>query len=263
MQNNCNKCPGIYSFFGFRLPLIKKLEMIKQVGFAATTLWWGDEIAFAEASKDELPELVRDKGLYLENIHVPYKDINNLFSPVSNKRNNTLYKYLGWIEDCAVYSIPIMVMHVTDGSNLPEPGEYLYSSFKKIVQVAEQFKIRVAIENTERNDYINFLLNEFDSEYLVFCYDSSHAQLYDCETDILAKWNQHLAAVHLSDNDGKKDRHWLPGKGIINWDNVCNNLKNYQGCLTLETFARVNTSAEKFLQQAYNKAEWIKNKISN
>ena len=263
MKSNCSKCLGIYSFFGFRLPLIKKLEMIKKSGFDSTTLWWGDEIAFAEASKDDLPAIVRDKGLYLENIHVPYNDINKLFSPVVTERNNILNKYLGWIEDCALYNIPIMVMHVTDGSSLPEPGKYLHESFKKIVQTAEQFEINVAIENTERNDYINFLLNEFDSDYLVFCYDSSHAQLHCCETDILIKWNHRLATVHLSDNDGKKDRHWLPGKGIINWDKVCNNLTNYHGCLTLETFARVNTTAEKFLQQAYIQAEWIKNKIYN
>jgi len=259
-----NNLLGIYSFFGFRLPLIKKLDLIKEAGFEATTLWWGDEIAFSEVNKDNLASTVRERGLYLENIHVPYTYINKLFSDSQKEREQTLKQYLYWIEDCARYEIPLMVMHITDGIQLPPPGKYLYDSYKKIVKTAKDYDVKVAVENTERIDYLNFILKEFVSEQLGFCYDSSHAQLTSKNNvDILKKWNHRLFAVHLSDNDGQKDRHWLPDKGIVNWDEVCSNLANYKGCITLETFAHVDTTAEKFLKKAHKKAAKIRAMIIN
>ncbi|MDD2496107.1 MAG: TIM barrel protein, partial [Tissierellia bacterium] len=43
--------------------------------------------------------------------------------------------------------------------------------------------------------------------------------------EILYKWKERLFAVHLSDNDGICDRHWMPGKGHVNWSKITNLLK--------------------------------------
>jgi len=57
----------------------------------------------------------------------------------------------------------------------------------------------------------------------------------DLSRDIFA-CGERLIALHIQDTDGKKDRHWLPGQGIIDWAQFMKDLISidYQGVLTLE-----------------------------
>ena len=74
------------------------------------------------------------------------------------------------------------------------------------------------------------MLKEFNSDYIGFCYDSSH-DFVDGESkgEILDKWKNRLFSVHLSDNDGLCDRHWIPGKGHVDWDRIIPIIKK-TGC---------------------------------
>lgn len=49
---------------------------------------------------------------------------------------------------------------------------------------------------------------------------------------------RHLRPLHINDNDGKKDHHWPPGRGIINWLEVYSALKEvkYSGVFMLEFY---------------------------
>lgn len=51
---------GIFSWFSYQLPIQVRLEFIKNVGFNATSLWWGDE---PNEDKNSQPELARRIGL--------------------------------------------------------------------------------------------------------------------------------------------------------------------------------------------------------
>ena len=66
---------GMFSWFGYSLPLEKRLEMIKQAGFDATCLWFGDEEEMVEDGlADRMPGLVRGMALYLDNVHAPFRN---------------------------------------------------------------------------------------------------------------------------------------------------------------------------------------------
>lgn len=54
---------GIFSWFSYSLDIEERLRMIKQAGFDATSLWWGDE------NKHYQPEMARKLGLEIDNIH--------------------------------------------------------------------------------------------------------------------------------------------------------------------------------------------------
>lgn len=49
---------GIFSWFGFVMPLRKRLELIKNAGFDVTSLWWEDEEGNPPTRKDEMPRMV-------------------------------------------------------------------------------------------------------------------------------------------------------------------------------------------------------------
>lgn len=65
---------------------------------------------------------------------------------------------------------------------------------------------------------------------------------------------------HLSDNDGKSDKHWTPRTGLINWRSLrkyfCKN--NYSGIFTLEVVPKYeNENSEGFLKNAFEEAKTI------
>lgn len=266
MAANVQNRLGIFSWFGFVLPLPQRLKLIKKAGFNATTLWWEDEIGSPCINKENMPDMVRDSGLVLENTHIPYDDCDNLWSEHKATRDAIVTKYTGWINDCAKYGIPIMVMHITDSLRLPSPhqtGKYGLESINRLIRVGEDLGVTLALENTGREDYIYFVLSELQSNYLGFCYDSSHNRIYgQNKLELLNKTSRRLVTTHLSDNDGNKDRHWLPGEGIIDWPGLTRIFSQiqYDKYLTLEVYPtelQLQQTPETFLSQAYQSAVWI------
>ncbi|PKM78046.1 MAG: sugar phosphate isomerase/epimerase [Firmicutes bacterium HGW-Firmicutes-15] len=260
---------GIFSWFGFVLPLPERLKLIKEAGFNATTLWWEDEIGSPNIKKDNMPNIVRDSGLVLENIHIPYDNCDNLWSENKSSRDAIVNKYTTWLNDCAKYNIPIMVMHITDSLNLPSPNQYGMDSISRLLKVAQDLDVIIAIENTGREDYISFVLSEIKSNYFGFCYDSSHNRIYsNNDLTLLKTFSNCMVATHLSDNDGNKDHHWLPGEGIIDWEKLTNALPKlqYNGYITLEVYPteqQLTNTPKLFLSKAYQRALWIRDLCSH
>jgi sugar phosphate isomerase/epimerase len=266
MVTNLKHQLGIFSWFGFVLPLPERLELIKEAGFQATTLWWEDEYGTVSIKKESMPNMVKESGLFLENIHIPYDECDDLWSEHKAARDAVVYKYTGWLNDCAQFGIPIMVMHITDSKRLPPPnqyGQFGLNSLEHLLRVGEDLGVTLALENTGREDYVYFVLSELTSNYLGFCYDSSHNCIYgNNNLELLKKVAHHIVTTHLSDNDGFKDRHWIPGEGIIDWPKLTNILAQaqYHKYLTLEVYPtelQLRGTPRKFLLQACQRAKWI------
>lgn len=255
---------GIFSWFGYVLPLPERLRLIKAAGFDATTLWWEDEVGIPSIKKEAMPGLVREAGLFLENIHIPYHECDGLWSENRSVREAVLKQYRGWLDDCERYRIPIMVMHISDSLTLPPPNRYGLEGIAGLVKTAEERGITIAIENTGREDYIRFVFSRLESPHLGFCYDSSHHRIYgQGRLDLLASLAARVVCTHLSDNDGRQDCHWLPGEGIIDFRPISALLAaaGYQAALTLEVTRGEQDGATppaQFLARAFQAAAAIR-----
>lgn len=212
---------GIFHWYGYIQPFEERIDLIKKANYDYVMLWWDDEIYPRFIDRRELINIVKDYGLKLDNVHLPFDDTNLLWSEDKSKRNNQTDKVIKWMHECKDCGADTIVMHTTHGGDLTLDYSSGYESFNKIVKSAEDIKINVAFENTQVFEYADFILTEFNSDYAGFCYDSSH-DFVNGEScgDILDKWKHRLFSVHLSDNDGLCDRHWIPGKGHVNWDKI-------------------------------------------
>ncbi len=263
-MNKVNHQLGIFSWFGFVMPLPERLELINRAGFAATTIWWEDEIGLPGIKKEKMPEMVREAGLILENIHVPYHDIDDLWSESKSLRTKIVNQHIKWLNDCAELGIPVMLMHIVDRKFEKYPNKWGIESISQLLKTAEELGVTIAIENTGSVDYIDFILRELVSDHLVFCYDSSHDFLYSDETALILKKQGHrLKHLHLSDNDRKKDRHWLPGEGKVDWQLLSNTFPRdkYEGNITLEVYPGeqdLKTAPQYFIKKAYRSAFWVR-----
>ena len=121
-------------------------------------------------------------------------------------------------------------------------------SLHEIVLFAKKEGIKIAVENLPKLEGWSFgsdiskfskLIEEMNSDNLGLCLDTGHALVKREDSDLSANIMQcgkYLIALHIQDTDGKKDRHWIPGEGVINWLQFFKTLEivNYQGMLTLE-----------------------------
>jgi sugar phosphate isomerase/epimerase len=124
--------------------------------------------------------------------------------------------------------------------------------------------IRLALEILpEKGGYEQVLfpaLKAFSREFLGFCYDVGHHNITKDSDDLVRKnecrdqISDRLFAVHVHDNDGAEDRHWIPFTGTVDWQNVADFLRtaNYSKPLNLEiNFAKSGLEDEDlFLRQA-------------
>lgn len=256
---------GIFSWFGFIMPIQERLRLIKEAGFDSTAIWWEDEEGDKVIKKEEFPKLVKDSGLIFENIHAPFLNCNMLWSEDEDLRKITVKKHVDLIEDCERYDIPLIVMHISEGFLLKEPNKLGIKSIREVIKEAENNNVKVAIENTDNNFFIDYVLNDIDSSNLGLCFDTSHNEISDRnDINLLKKYGDRLFTLHISDNDGLKDRHWIPYEGNIDWEKMKKDfpIENYKGHVSMEIFTKdedKNKSPEEFLVKAYKNIYKLRN----
>ena len=87
----------------------------------------------------------------------------------------------------------------------------------------ERYNAAVAVEDLPRGCLGN---SSSDFEWLVanvpdikICYDTNHL-LGEEATPSRNVSPPHIANIHVSDYDGVDERHWMPGRGIVEWPKV-------------------------------------------
>ena len=98
------------------------------------------------------------------------------------------------------------------------------------------------------------------SKNLGLCFDTSHDFLYaDPPLQLLKDWGHRLVTTHFSDTDGRRDYHWLPGEGSIDFNSVGEHFpESYTGCHMLEVVPKVKGGPlDEFLVRARESARLL------
>lgn len=253
---------GIYANFGYPLKMDERARMIKDAGFKAASLWWEEYDLVNEIPLFKQPEIFYKLGLALDYIHAPFVNINDIWTN-SKYAIEAVNIHKKWLDECAYFEIPIMVMHVTLWDLAYDPNDFGIWNMEKILEYAEKKGIIIALENVGATGHVQFLLDAFDSPFLKFCYDSSHNWVFNrsLAPEVLERNISRLVCTHLSDNDEKEDRHWLPGYGKVDWNGIKSILRenNYSGYLSMEVFPKdYNQNPKAFVKEAYDSIQMMK-----
>jgi sugar phosphate isomerase/epimerase len=213
---------GIHSFFGFEMPLAERARRIAEAGFTRSSLWWGppEQLALQGRLDDGPPEL-RAAGLEVENLHVPFQAANDLWSPQPKIRRRFLDEHLAAVDACRRHGVERLVMHLSFGVDLDGANEAGLATFGKLLEHAERAGVVLAVENTRRDDLVHAVFERFDSPAVGLCYDVGHDWLWGTpRLGLLRRWAHRLVQTHICDVDGGRDRHMLPGDGVVDWEAV-------------------------------------------
>lgn len=244
----------IYDWFGYELPINERYQLIKKAGFDGVLLWWSE--GFNRNDYRNGPQIARNAGLFIENIHTPIQNQNQLW--LDNLDGDALTDcYLQCVADCAEFEIPTMVVHLP---NEQHPYNALgVDRIKRIAEKAEHLGVNVALENLCNFANLSYMLEQVDSVRIGFCYDCCHHNNYNLGDDLLSMYGSRLMALHLHDNGGSHSQHQLPFDGTIDWTVTMKKIAetNYLGATALEpmNWDYMDLSAEEFLYKAYEKAK--------
>jgi sugar phosphate isomerase/epimerase len=153
--------------------------------------------------------------------------------------------------------------------------DYALSYYRALLPFAEEFGIRIAVENLfvrhkERFIYsgrlntpetLSRVVRELDSPFAVACLDIGHAAMvgYEPEDFIRGMDKGLLAAIHVQDGDYIEDRHTLPHLGMYHWEEIMRALREtgYGGDLTFEIYKYYQNIPDNALPHALKMAEVV------
>ena len=91
-------------------------------------------------------------------------------------------------------------------------------------------------------------MKKIDSQYFRVCLDTGHCAVTksDPAEAVRLIGADYLRVLHVHDNDGRGDFHWLPCTGVINWEEFSRALHDigFGGVFSLETDVDPNGLSE-------------------
>ena len=197
-------------------------------------------------------EEIKKTGLELGVDFVQAHASDSAYEP-GEKRDYCMELLRRELQICKMLGIQGMVVHAIyrpqgDREDFMRANTEMYA---ELLKTAEETGVRIYTENTcTANCPTYFLLEGADFNELrerlgnhpLFgcCWDVGHANVqgvdqYKCITEM----GDGLMAVHIHDNDGRRDLHLQPYSGNTGYDAIIKGLLDvgFKGCFTLEAFS--------------------------
>ena len=221
---------GISYYHGINNNLEKRAILIKDAGIS--TIMTSDDKRFRSqnGSLRKQVRLLKKYQLELSSLHMRYnsKELPDFWK--DTKLGYKLFKNLKKdIKFASKYGFTCVVVHVEgEYSNIGE------KRIKKLLDLCEKLKVYLAIENTNNLPLFEKIFTNIEHDYLKFCYDSGHNNVYNKEYDYFDKYGDKLVALHLHSNDGSSDQHTLNEYGNVDWDKIAKGLAKCTNDISLD-----------------------------
>lgn len=150
------------------------------------------------------------------------------------------------ILDCKYFIIhPIMPFGDNQEPDTKAFQDINYEFFGRLVEVAKSHDVVICLENmpmpalslARPSEILEFVKN-INSDYMQVCLDTGHcAVVKESVGEAVRLTGKYLKTLHIHDNNGQSDLHWLPYNGVIDWPDFKKAIKeiDYQGCMSIET----------------------------
>ena len=227
---------------------------IKKVGFKNVFIeWYNDDL---ELQQDVL-NYVKEVGLNIIFAHLGYQNTNVLWKDTA-EGNYEEERCINDILVCKKNGIDLVVIHPTFKYENPGMTEVGLARINRILDVAKENDVRVAFENIELVEYLEYIIKNINRSNLGICFDVGHCHLF-CDGNInIELFNNKVFIIHLHDNYKEIDDHNLPFDGTVNWEKAIRQINdmNYNGYIVIESGYNdyySNMSLEEYYKCAYDR----------
>ncbi len=194
-----------------------------------------------------LGDLVADAEMQVWSVHAPFGSGLDLSAPDEIARREALAQIRRACEVASTLGAKCVVVHagMTTGDEAEQEVRRRQSLrslnclLKRTCQLGVQLAVEYLPANKPRlcNDSAQIceMLSLCDGAPGV-CLDSNHANLGEDLADATRALADLIVTLHLSDNDGEREMHVMPGEGVIDWSEFMTVLDEigYEGPLVYE-----------------------------
>ncbi len=268
---------------------ITALESIAALGFKATELFAEGPLWNAPGPREaaSVRKALERFGIDPATIHTPLKE-TNLASPDDTFRKSSIECIANAIRFGADLGARTAVVHPTSLTGLNEfvyspenfgdAVRHAYDAVSSLVTVAQEAGIRIVLENLSSiprycrplvtMQELRAFIAGFPFEDVGLCLDIGHARISGLDPADQARiGSDRLWALHIQDVDGIKDRHWVPGRGVVDWSALGKALSDidFKGDWTIEVLSAYSESSLSTIGEecAALKRFWEKNGMCN
>ena len=193
----------------------------------------------------ELKKYAEDKGIVFSQAHAPFASV----FPEEEKTKQRFCEIVNGMKHSAWVGAEMIVVHpstqldVKDSANHEALFESDMNLYTKLIPYAEEFGIKIAIENingaiTRNAEGLIKVFDALNNDAFVVCFDVGHGNIIgENPAEMIRKLGNRIKCTHVHDNDGTGDRHTLPFYGNVDWDDVMKEFAeiNYTGDLSYES----------------------------
>ncbi|WP_199616345.1 sugar phosphate isomerase/epimerase family protein [Paenibacillus alkalitolerans] len=234
------------------------LKRIKEAGFSGIQ-WihdWNSDYMYSESEMEQIAGWLARYGLIMHDVHASKGDRKDYMSFDEYRRRAGVDLIKNRIDLAAHCGAGVIVLH------MPVPVAFrnspswdrlfaqVFASFDELQPYCHKKGVKIAVENLVQTNFdlevrqFTMLFERYDKDFLGLCYDSGHAncafQGHEESIGFLDMFLDRLLSVHLTDNDGTGDLHWVPFTGTVDWDGIARLIakSGYEGGITLESVLR-------------------------
>ncbi len=239
-------CINVFCGFEFE----ELCRMAKEIGFDGI---FSDESDAVNTDKILQNRIIADRySLYYETSHSKIKGCEDIWSDTYTAAEYEKELKL-CIDNCAVNHIGILVVHIQTGNNKVNIDCGM-KSLQNIINYAGRKNVKIAFENINNSSLLYYVMDNFRSPSVGFCYDSGHELCHTPGENFLDRLGDRLICTHLHDNDGSADQHCMMYTKAVNFSRIASQLKElkYTGGLSLElAYSGTGIKKREFLSRAY------------
>jgi len=136
----------------------------------------------------------------------------------------------------------------------PEPEKFWEMNLEfmeSLRPTARQYGVKLCLENMpmlnlsiSRVEPTYRMVKELGEDDFGVCLDTGHAAVFgDDPGDMVRLLGKSLKVLHVHDNNGHNDLHWLPFNGVINWESFKSALAESES----EAVVSIETSVKKMI----------------
>ena len=182
-------------------------------------------------------------GIEIWSYHLPFSQKIHIASPDEKYRRRMVAYQCSMIEKAAAVGISRFIIHPStepiSDKERPLQMAAAKKSLAELAQFAEEHGAVMCVEDLPRTclghtaDEMLELISA-DSRLRV-CFDVNHL-FAEPIRDFIRNAGKHIITMHVTDNDGIVEKHWIPGEGVIDWQELFAELEkiNYDSTMIAE-----------------------------
>ena len=221
----------------------RHLKLIADAGFSCIELCCNngakDFDAASPQARHELVSVCSDLGITIRSVHAPGVYPRTHVDEAMGREYLDATK--AHLDFAAELGAGVVVLHrlKTGKPGPPEWDRMMHAFLDELAEYVLPLPVVIGLENLNwrvdaREDL--GIVRSYGEDAMGFVLDTGHAHMFEANPAYLANCGTRLCSVHIHDNDGQSDLHWLPGAGTMKWESWVHGLvqSGYKGPLLIE-----------------------------